>query len=285
MNLVIEETGELMTENRSEFHFCSFESRRSEEMRSLIERHNVRATIAPSMRELPLDDHAAVFEFADELFSGRIDICVFMTGVGTRVLLDCLLQKFDREHIVTAFNSILTVVRGPKPASVLREWGIHIDSRAKEPNTWREVLELFDPKCPVAGKAVAIQEYGQTNTEFSSELKKRGAQVMLVPIYRWGLPEEIEPLKAAIEQTIAGNFNALLFTSAQQVRNVLQVADSLGLRQPWLEAAQKCTIGSIGPTNSEALREAGLHIDVEASPPKMGQLVKATLESVRSGRS
>ena len=62
-----------------------------------------------------------------------------------------------------------------------------------EPNTWHELLETMDAseRCPaLKGLTVAVQEYGVPNTELLQELKKRGAQVLQVPVYRWALPED-----------------------------------------------------------------------------------------------
>ena len=59
--------------------------------------------------------------------------------------------------------------------------------------------------------------------------------------------------------------------------NVLQAAEMQQLREAFLAAAGRCTIASIGPTCSDALESAGLRVDVEASPPKMGQLVRQAL--------
>ena len=78
---------------------CSFESRRGAEMKSLIERHGAIATIAPSMREIPLTDNPAVFQFAEQLLAGGIGIVVFMTGVGATSLLESL--EMLASHITT----------------------------------------------------------------------------------------------------------------------------------------------------------------------------------------
>ena len=248
-------------------------------MRSLIERLGARATVAPSMRELPLDDNPAVFEFAEALFAGRIDVTVFFTGVGARALFNCLQTRYERTRIVQAVEATTVIVRGPKPVVVLREWNIGIDHRAAEPNTWQELLRVFDMLVPLAETMIAIQEYGKPNTEFEAELRKRGATVWPVPVYRWALPENTEPLAQAIRGTIADEFDVLMFTSAQQLDHVLQVAESLKQKDDWLNAARQCVIASIGPTNSEALAAVDLPADVEASPPKMGQLVRQTIDA------
>ena len=259
---------------------CSFESRRGAEMKSLIERHGGDATIAPSMREIPLDDSPEVFAFAAELLGGKIDVVVFMTGVGAIALLDALETRYARTDIFSALERTTVVVRGPKPTAVLRGWGVRIDCRAPEPNTWREVLGLFEAAIPLQNRRVAVQEYGQPSVELYREFESRGASVLPVPVYRWALPVDVEPLIQSIRQTIAGEYDVLMFTSAQQLTNVLQVADQIGLRDAWIDAAnRRCVIASIGPTASAALTAGGLRVGIEPAHPNMGALVKETLSS------
>ncbi|HEV8004016.1 MAG TPA: uroporphyrinogen-III synthase [Planctomycetaceae bacterium] len=258
---------------------CSFESRRAPEMRSLIERQGAAATVVPSMREVPLESNGPVFAFAQSLLAGQFDVVVLLTGVGARALLDAAATRFDREQILAALRRVTIAVRGPKPAAVLREWAVPFAIRAQEPNTWRELLAAMESAGAIDSKRIAVQEYGRPSWEFVQELILRGAAVEQVPVYRWALPEDLDPLRLAIRQTIAGKFNVLLFTSANQLDSVLEVAASLGQADMWLIAARRCVIGSIGPTASEAIRERGLPVDVEAVPTRMGQLVGQTLEA------
>src|SRR2546428_7131424 len=79
-------------------------------------------------------------------------------------------------------------------------------------------------KLPVAGKRVAIQEYGVRNEEFMAELRRREARIMPVPVYGWQLPEDIGPLRAAIDRIVAGEVEVALFTSSNQVDNLFRVA-------------------------------------------------------------
>ena len=248
-------------------------------MRSLIERHGGVATIAPSMREIPLDENPAAFVFGDELLAGRVHIVVFMTGVGATALMETLETKWPRETMLSALAGCTTVVRGPKPTVVLGKWGLRIDHRAPEPNTWRELLATLDAAMPLSGCRIAIQEYGKPSEELYRELTARGASVLPVPVYRWALPEDTAALRAAVEQTIAGEFDVILFTTAQQLHHLLAIADESGRTREWLSAANRCVIASIGPTATETLVELGLGVDLQPSHPKMGPLVKAALES------
>ena len=91
-----------VTDNSSRpLRVCSFESRKQDEMRSLIERHGGAATIAASMREVPLENNVAVFDFLDRLLAGELDAVIFMTGVGARALLEVVETRVpDRKSVV-----------------------------------------------------------------------------------------------------------------------------------------------------------------------------------------
>lgn len=256
---------------------CSLESRRGEEMRSLLERHRANATIAPSMKEVPLADNSPAFAWFGRLKQGDLDFTIFMTGVGTRSLFEILQTQHSKEEIQVATNRAQVVARGPKPVGVLREWKIRIDHVVPEPNTWREIMATLAP-IDLNNKVVAIQEYGQPSTELMVALEGRGARVEPVPVYRWEMPDDHEPLKQAVRGCVDGEFDILLITSAQQWRHLLQVADDLHLREDFTCGMAKIMLASIGPTATEAVQMTGFQVDFEPSHPKMGHLVKESLE-------
>jgi uroporphyrinogen-III synthase len=248
-------------------------------MAALLQRCGAQGTVAPSMREVPLEQNQPAFEFTERLLSGEIDVLVFLTGVGARALLDVAGSRFDRAEVLAAMERCTVVVRGPKPVAVLREWGTRIDHRAPEPNTWRELVGLLDAEAvPLRGRTVAVQEYGRPNPELYAALADRGAVVLPVPVYRWALPDDTGPLEQAVRRTLGGEFDVLMFTSAHQIDHVLETARRLNVEREWLQAANRCVIASIGPTCSEALRDIGLPADLEPSHPKMGHLVKEACE-------
>ena len=269
------------SDERTPLRVLSLESRRADEMRSLIERHGGVATVAPSMREIPLEENPAAFAFGEELLAGRIDVAVFLTGVGAAALMESLETRWPRAEILSAMERCITVVRGPKPTVVLSKWGLRIDHRAPEPNTWRELLSTLADAVDLSGRRIAIQEYGKPSDELYRELESRGASLLPVPVYRWALPTETAPLRDAVHRTIAGDFDVILFTSAQQLHSVLEIAGESGLSSEWLAAANRCVVASIGPTATETLVEGGLGVDLQPSHPKMGPLVKEAIEAGR----
>ncbi|EDL57916.1 uroporphyrinogen-III synthase [Gimesia maris] len=266
--------------NPSALNVCSFESRKSDAMTSLIERNQGNPTLVHSMDEIPLEDNAQVKSFCEKLFRGEIDVIVFMTGVGATALLNAAELYFPREQVLAAFRKIIVVVRGPKPTVVLRNWEVPIHYSAPEPNTWHEIISVLDDKkFSVTGKHIAVQEYGKPVEEFYKALRNRGAQVLPIAVYRWALPDDTSGLRNAIHATIRGDYNVLMFTSAQQITHVLQIAEEEQVKEDWLLAASKTMIASVGPACTEALQEVGLPVDFESSPPKMGPLVKDALQA------
>ena len=130
---------------------------------------------------------------------------------------------------------------------------------------------------------MAVQEYGMPVPELTDGLARRGALVTLIPIYRWALPEDTGPLKAALTAIVERRIGVALFTAGQQVEHVLQVAADAGI-EPDLRAAfaEHVVIGSIGPTTSAVLRALGLPVDIEPEHPKSGHLVAAVAAAWRS---
>jgi uroporphyrinogen decarboxylase len=257
---------------------AALESRRADDMARLIERLGGRALVSPSMREVPLAHNRAAVEFAHRLMAGQIDVIVFLTGVGARMLLEQVERHVNRETLLGAIADIQSVVRGPKPLAVLKEWGIEPTLRVPEPNTWRELLAALDAHMPVANLVVGLQEYGVSNPSLIAGLEARGATVDAVKVYQWALPEDTAPLEENVRRIVAGDVEVLMFTSGNQIRNLIAVAGRMGLEAELRSAIRNVVVASIGPTTSESLTKLQLPVDLEPSHPKMGHLVQETAE-------
>src|SRR5579864_4206691 len=102
----------------------SFESRRSEQMADLIARNGGQALVAPSMREIPLEENHEALAFGRKLLAGEIHAVIFLTGVGTRALFQVLETQTPRDRLLHAFSKIPLMARGPKPVTALRDLGL-----------------------------------------------------------------------------------------------------------------------------------------------------------------
>jgi uroporphyrinogen-III synthase len=252
----------------------SLESRRAAEMAKLIANYGGEAIVAPSMREVPIESNTEALNFAKTLAGGGFDVVIFLTGVGTRALSRVVETVFPLEKFVEALKRLTVVVRGPKPLAVLKEFGVPVALAVPEPNTWRDLLQALDSeKLSIRGKRVAVQEYGESNPELLAGLEERGAILTRVPVYRWELPEDIGPLRKAIEEIAAGKIDLALFTTSVQINHLLKVAAEMGAESRTREGLARAVIGSIGPVTTRELGEHGVRVDFEPSHPKMGFLV------------
>lgn len=255
---------------------AAMESRRANELANLIRKAGGTPHVSPSMRETPVDDNRAAIEFAHRLLAGEVDAMILLTGVGTQHFVEQVERHVGRERLLAAMSDIPTLARGPKPVAALSKLGLKPTMRAPEPNTWREVLATLDRELPVANLTVGLQEYGVTNPSLVAGLEARGARVDRLRVYQWDLPEDTAPLEENLRRLAEGSVDVLMFTSAQQVDHLLTMAERLELADAVRDAMRSAVIASIGPTTSERLRSRDLPVDVEASPPKMGQFVQQT---------
>ncbi len=261
----------------------TLESRRGQEMSRLIETYGGKPLHAPAMREVPLSSNPEALKFGDALFEGKFDVVVFLTGVGARALSKVLETVHPTEKFFHALRKVSVVARGPKPVAVLREWNVPVALTVPEPNTWREVLRAIDDnKLDLQDKHVAVQEYGVSNPELLEGLRDRGALVSPVPVYQWDFPEDKAPLRAAVNSIIAGGIDVALFTTSVQVNHLFQIAEQVAKKDALKAGLEHVVKASIGPTTSEVLRSYGLSIDLEASHPKMGFLVKEAAEQLEA---
>lgn len=260
----------------------SFESRRATEMAELIRRFGGEPVSAPAMREVPLETSPEAEHLLQHLEAGAIDIVILLTGVGTRALAAALESRCPKQRFAALLGMTTIVARGPKPVAALRELGLTPTLLVPEPNTWRDLLATLDLRAPVAGKRVAVQEYGRTNPELIDGLRQRGAEVLRVPVYRWDYPVDRGPLQQGIAQLAAGAIDLVLFTSARQVDHVVETAAQLGTGDALRRAGERAVFASIGPICSEAMQAHDLPVDLEPEHPKMGHLINALAQRGRA---
>ena len=245
------------------------EARRATEMAELVRRYGGEPWSVPAMQELPLDDASESVAGLRELCEQGTDVFICLTGVGTRQLYELADQTGLRKRLLEVWDKAIVVVRGPKPAAVLRELGVRIDRAAPEPNTSREVLDVLASD---QFHRVAIQLYGGPDAELRSALEARGARVLELPLYRWALPSDIQPMIDLLDGL--DRVDALAVTSATQIRNLFKVADEAGRADQLRNGLRKLTVAAVGPVAAQAIREHGIEVSVEPEHPHMGTMVR-----------
>jgi len=258
----------------------SLESRRAKEMEALIRKEGGDPFLAPSVQERALDDCGDAIRFVERLEAGEFDMVICMTGTGLAFLRDQVVPHVSPERLGGALRKATIVSRGPKPLPVLRDIGVRAQIVIPEPNTWKEIVEAVAVR---PERRIAVQEYGRPNLEMNEALERLGASVTPVVLYRWELPENLEPLRAAVKRLATRTVDVILFTSSIQLDHLLQVAGQMGLRAAVCAALHDYTaIASVGPVMTAWLEAGGFAVDIAPVHPKMGALVKAASENASS---
>ena len=211
----------------------SLESRRAEEMATLIRKQGGEPFVAPSMREVAIEEHGEAFAFADRLLRGEFDCVILLTGVGTRLLWKTLLTRYPEADLKTALEHTTLVVRGPKPSAAVREIGLVPRVQVPEPNTWRELLETDARPARDQNCAAGIW---QNKPKSDRGLAGDGERGYAGSDLRLGFPADTAPLRQAAARLIAGEFDVVLLTTSMQLVNLMKIAEEEGIEQQVREA-------------------------------------------------
>jgi uroporphyrinogen-III synthase len=257
----------------------TLESRRAREMETLILRSGGEPIVAPSVKEKPLEDQGEVLHFVEALERGEFDMVICMTGAGLTFLRDAAAAHMPPERLGAALQRATIVSRGPKPVGILRALGVPVQVMIPEPNTWKEIVQAVAER---PERRIAVQEYGRPNLEMNAALENLGARVTAVSLYRWELPDDLEPLRRAARHLASGQVDVVLFTSSIQLDHLLAVASELGIEDQVKQVlARHVVIASVGPVMTASLEAAGLHPAIVPKHPKMASLVKAAADRAK----
>jgi uroporphyrinogen III methyltransferase/synthase len=167
-------------------------------------------------------------------------------------------EKLDARALAGATVAAI----GPGTARALAERGIAADVLPER--FVAEALVEALAGVEVEGRRVLIARAAEARDVLPEALRERGANVDVVALYE---TVREQPDAEAIEAAQAADY--VTFTSSSTVRNL---TEALGERFP---AAAR--IVSIGPVTSEAVRDTGLTVDVEAERHDVDGLLAALL--------
>ncbi|MGW7412041.1 uroporphyrinogen-III synthase [Streptomyces sp. NPDC054863] len=241
--------------------------RRRDELEALLRRRGAKVVSAPALRIVPLDDDSVVREATESCLSAPLDYVVATTGVGWRGWISAAEGWGTGAQLVEACREATVISRGPKATGAIRAAGLR-ESYAPASEAVDEMLTwLLDRE--LAGKRIAIQEHGAPLPEFTAALRARGAEVVEVPVYRWGPAADPDAVRRLVESTVRGEVHALPFTSAPAIEAFLAAAQEAGRRDDLLTALRTNVLAAcIGPVCARPLLAA----DVPCVWPERGRL-------------
>jgi uroporphyrinogen III methyltransferase/synthase len=211
----------------------------------------------PAIRIEPRLDTAEVRRAVDEIHTYSL-VCLTSPN-GVHLLFDALAAA-GRDARALAQATVAAI--GPGTTAALRERGIVADIVPERSIAEALVEALADVE--VLDRPVLVARAAEARDVLPDALRDRGANVDVVALYET-VAEDPDP--AVIEA--AQNADYVTFTSSSTVRNLME---AVGDRFP-----DGARVVSIGPVTSEAAREAGLEVHVEAAQHDPQGLVEALM--------
>lgn len=247
--------------------------RRRDEMTALLQRRGARVVSAPAITIVPLLDDTALHAATELCVALPPDIVVATTGIGFRGWLEAAEGWGIGDALRARLRQAQLIARGAKPCGAIRAAGLSEHWSAPTESCEEILHELLTEG--VAGKRIAVQLHGGPQEEFTGALRRAGAEVVEVPVYRSIVPADTTALRRLVEQIRAGQIDAVTFTSAPAVHTLLDVAG-----QPAADLfGDRVLAACVGPVTAAPLLAAGVSALVPERA-RLGALVKAVTDEL-----
>ena len=258
--------------------------RRSGELTAALERHGASVRLAPALTIVPHIDDEELIARSRALISQPPDIVVVTTGVGFRGWIEAVDEAGLLEEFVAAIRPAQIVARGPKARGAIQQAGLAADWVA-ESETAAE-LEEFLLAEGVGGKLIAVQHHGSGADGLDEAFQDAGAYVVSLTIYRWGPPPDLAVVRRSVVAASAGEYDAILFTSAPGAQEWLGSADILQVLPAMrsLADAGRLLMAAVGPITAGPLRAAGFE-PLIPDRGRLGSLVRAVVTHFGGGHA
>ncbi len=251
-------------------------ARRREELAALLQRRGARVVEAPAIRIIPTTDDEQLRAATEACITEPPDVVVATTGIGFRGWMEAADGWGLGEFLRTQLAGTELLVRGPKAKGAVRAAGL-AETWAPDSEASEEVLTRLLAE-GVLGRRIVVQLHGEPLPDFTDALRRAGADVVEVPVYRWLAAEDIRPLTRLVDQVLAGQVDCVTFTSAPAVASLLTTA---GERRTALVKALSSDVlaACVGPVTAAPLERLGVPT-VQPERARLGALVRTVVEEL-----
>lgn len=247
--------------------------RRRGEQANLLRRRGARILHGPTISTVQVGDDEELRAATMSVIEGPPRWLVATTGIGMRAWFEAAKAWGCDVDLRDALSTGRVLARGPKAASAVEALGLSVYKRAAS-DRMSEVVSILS-EAGVVGQRVVLQLFGEPSPEVSAELARLGAEVLEVATYQWRDPVEEGPALRLASAVVACRVDAVTFTSAPAVRNLLVIATRHGLGEALLDSLNGRVLPAcVGPACAEAAREVGITTPIAPSVGRLGLLIR-----------
>ncbi|WP_078854591.1 uroporphyrinogen-III synthase [Streptomyces sp. NRRL F-5135] len=232
-------------------------ARRADELGALLQRRGGSVVHAPALRIVQLADDTELLTATKELIDHVPDVVVATTAIGFRGWVEAADGWGHGEALLSTLRGVELLARGPKVKGAIRAAGL-TESWSPSSESMAEVLDRLLAQ-GVEGRRVALQLHGEPLPGFVEALEEGGADVVVVPVYRWMPPEDLAPVDRLIDAVVARTVDAVTFTSAPAAASLLSRAEERGRLPDLLAALHHDVLAAcVGPVTALPLQAHGI---------------------------
>lgn len=269
----------MVTDKLDGFTVAVTADRRAEEQMQLLRRHGARVLHGPVIRTRPLEDDAELRVATESLLTHPPDLVIANTAIGMRAWLDAAESWSLGEGVAGMLATVDIFARGPKAAGSLAPIGVGAVWRS--PSGQLSELLAHVGSTDRRGQRIAFQRDGAHNPIAISVLQSLGAEVVDVPVYEWTRPEDERPALRLLDAVVAGQVDAVTFTSRPAVERLAALAASVGAGDALRDALAGPVIPvCIGPVSLEGARRLGFAAAVAPQRSLLGAMVGCVVDTV-----
>lgn len=250
-----------MADKLSGYRILILETREEAQFSRLLAEQGADVLQCPMFVIHDAPDPAPVEAWIRRSIERPFDDLVLMTGEGLRRLMKVVRRIGLEQEFITSLGATRTFARGPKPGRALREIGLEPKVTTETP-TSEGVAEMLK-RVDLNQHRLGLQLYpDKDHGTLIDAITAQGAEVDTVLPYVYDAQAADTNIIEAIEEMANGRVDALALTNANQVRRLIDAAQSRGYETKLREGLARTQIASVGPAVSDALKTQGLRTDI-----------------------
>jgi uroporphyrinogen-III synthase len=261
-------------------------ARKVDEQVALLERRGAHVEVATTISVEPnrINEEALREATLEVLGGGPVDMFIATTGIGIRSWFAAAESWGMLEQLIETLGRSEILARGPKSVGALRNSGLR-ELWSPESERFEDVLAHLRGR-DLTGRRIVVQEHGQSLSTTAHALRRQGADVHVVTVYRLEGAHDPEPIFRMVDLVAERKLDAVTFTSAPAVAAFMDMAGVVGRREEVLAAFQADVVATcVGPVTAAAFEMWGVPtIQPERSRlAAMVKLLETELPSRRDG--
>ena len=233
-------------------------NRKADEQITLLRRRGAVVEHAPALSVDPNRiDEVALRAATEEVLAAPVSLFIATTGIGIRSWFSAAESWGMLDDLLKLLADAEILARGPKSVGALRRAGLR-ELWAPESECFEDVLEHLRGR-DLAGLRIVVQEHGQSLSTVAHALRRQGAEVVVVTVYRVEGAEDPAPLFSLVERVADRQVDAVTFTAAPAVAVFMEVAGAAGVRSEVVAAFQEDVVAAcVGPVTAAAFELWGV---------------------------